>query len=42
MGLYIADKLCKKLGHKIEIESVHKKSTEVRIIFGKNKYYTMD
>lgn len=42
MGLYIADKLCKKLGHKIEIESVYKKSTEVRIIFGKNKYYTMD
>lgn len=42
MGLYITDKLCKKLGHKIEIESVYKKSTEVRIIFGKNKYYTMD
>ena len=39
MGLYIAKKLCKKLGHKIEIESIKNKYTKVYITFSKNKYY---
>lgn len=39
MGLYIAKKLCTKLGHKIEIESEEKEYTIVKIIFGKNKLY---
>ncbi len=39
MGLYIAKKLCKKLGHKIEIESIKNKYTKVYITFAKNKYY---
>ena len=39
MGLYIAKKLCTKLGHKIEIESVEKAYTIVKITFGKNKLY---
>ena len=39
IGLYIADKLCKKLGHKIEIESIQNNFTEVKITFGKNNYY---
>ncbi len=39
MGLYIAKNLCKKLGHKIEIESEYNRYTKVMIIFAKNKYY---
>lgn len=39
MGLYIAKKLCKKLGHKIEIESIENEYTKVSITFAKNKYY---
>ena len=39
MGLYIAKKLCTKLGHKIEIESEKKEYTIVKITFGKNKLY---
>ena len=39
MGLYIAKKLCTKLGHKIEIESEEKEYTIVKITFGKNKLY---
>lgn len=39
MGLYIAKKLCTKLGHKIEIESEEKEYTIVKIIFGQNKLY---
>lgn len=42
MGLYIADKLCKKLGHNIEIESEEEIGTEVKIIFGKNNFYRMN
>lgn len=42
MGLYIADKLCKKMGHVLEISSTYQESTEVKIIFGKNKLYRMD
>ncbi len=39
MGLYIAKKLCIKLGHKIEIESTYQEYTKVMITFMKNKYY---
>lgn len=39
MGLYIADKLCKKLGHKIEIKSNLETGTIVSIQFGKNNFY---
>ena len=39
MGLYIAKNMCKKLGHKIDIESVYNKYTKVYITFSKNKYY---
>lgn len=39
MGLYIAKNLCKKLGHKIEIESKENAYTKVSLVFSKNKYY---
>ncbi len=39
MGLYIAKKLCSKLGHRIEIESKENEYTKVLITFAKNKYY---
>lgn len=39
MGLYIAKKLCNKLGHQIQIESKEKEYTKVTIIFIKNKYF---
>lgn len=39
MGLFIAKKLCIKLGHKIEIASKEKEYTKVSIIFVKNDYY---
>lgn len=42
MGLYIANKLCKKLGHKIEIESEQNEGTIVKIRFGINKFYELD
>ena len=39
IGLYIAKKLCTKLGHNIYIESVKGEYTKVSIMFGKNDYY---
>lgn len=39
MGLYIAKKLCVKLGHRIEIESEAESFTRVIITFGKNDFY---
>lgn len=39
MGLYISHKLCQKLGHKLQIESIKDQYTLVKIIFGKNTYY---
>lgn len=39
MGLYIAGKLCKKLGHKINIASKKGEYTRVNIVFGKDEYY---
>lgn len=42
MGLYIVDKLCKKMGHVLEISSVYHKGTTVRIIFGTNNLYHID
>ena len=39
MGLYIAKKMCDKLGHKITIQSQVNEYTKVFITFAKNKYY---
>ena len=39
MGLFIVENLCKKLGHKIEIESTQNISTKVSILFYENNYY---
>ncbi|MCM1272064.1 MAG: sensor histidine kinase [Clostridium sp.] len=39
MGLYICKKLCNKLGHGIEIVSFQGEFTEVKISFGKDRYY---
>lgn len=39
MGLFIAKNMCKKLGHKIDIDSVYHEYTKVFITFAKNKYY---
>lgn len=39
MGLYIAKKLCDKLGHKITIESKLGEYTKVTIMFSKNNFY---
>lgn len=39
MGLYIARKLCQKLGHKIEISSEENHFTEVTITFYRNEFY---
>lgn len=39
MGLYICSKLCKKLGHTMEIESEQGIFTRVIISFGKNNFY---
>ena len=38
MGLYIAKQLCKKLGHKIAIDSKENEYTEVSIIFNKDDF----
>ena len=40
MGLYLVNKLCTKLGHKITIESEVDKFTKVSIYFKNNKYYS--
>ncbi len=42
MGLYIADKLCRKLGHILEADSVFMEYTEIRIVFGNNNYYKVN
>lgn len=39
MGLYIAKKLCTKLGHSISIKSNYNKNTTVEIKIGKNDFY---
>lgn len=39
MGLYIAKKLCDKLGHKIELESKEGEYTKVNITFYKNDFF---
>lgn len=39
MGLYISEKLLKKLGHKITIESSFENYTKVNIVFSNNDYY---
>ena len=40
MGLYLVNKLCTKLGHKITIESEVDKFTKVSIYFKNDKYYS--
>lgn len=42
MGLYICKKLCGKLGHTIEVDSVEGEFTEVKISFGVNKYFEFE
>lgn len=42
MGLYIAKKLCEKLGHKITIESKRGDYTKVTILFYQNDFYKMN
>ena len=39
MGLYIASKLCEKLGHQIMIESCVNQYTKVTIVFSQNDFY---
>lgn len=39
MGLYIVDKLCKKLGHKVSIKSEEEQFTCVKLSFLKDDYY---
>lgn len=41
MGLYIVKRLCKKLGHTVEIKSVMNEYTDVIFTFAKNGYYKM-
>ena len=41
MGLFIAKKMCEKLGHKIDIESIYNEFTKVYITFAKNKFYNV-
>lgn len=41
MGLYIAKKLCEKLGHQIRIESEFDKFTRIVISFAKNDFYSV-
>ena len=41
MGLYIVKQLCKKLGHRVEIESVQGEYTQVSIYFAQNEFYKM-
>ena len=41
MELYITKQLCKKLGHKITIDSKENEYTEVSIIFNKNDFYVV-
>lgn len=39
MGLFIVENLCKKLGHKIEIESIQNAYTKISILFYEDHYY---
>ena len=41
MGLYIVKKLCDKLGHGIEVNSIQGEFTEFSITFGKNDLYNV-
>lgn len=41
MGLYICKKLCDKLGHKLDIESVRGEYTRLSVTFGNNSFYQM-
>ena len=42
IGLYLCKKLCDKLGIGIELNSIEKVGTEVRIVFPKNSYINME
>lgn len=39
MGLYIAKKLCNRLGHKIGAESIQGEGTTIKIFIGKHEFY---
>ena len=39
MGLYIVHNLCKKLGHKLEIESIEGEYTKIKFTFDNNLFY---
>ncbi|NCB94072.1 MAG: HAMP domain-containing histidine kinase [Clostridia bacterium] len=41
MGLYIAQKLCGKLGHRLTIDSMENQYTTVSITFARNDYYSV-
>lgn len=41
MGLYIAKKLCKKLGHSIDIDSKENEYTSINIVFSENDFYNV-
>jgi len=40
MGLYLANEVCKKLEHQIEIKSKPGEGTTIRIVFGSNSNLT--
>lgn len=42
MGLYLCRELCKKLGHKIQINSQEKEYTKVTIFIYKNNFYHLE
>lgn len=41
MGLFIGKKLCTKLGHKMEIDSVKDEYTKINIVISKNEFYNV-
>lgn len=41
MGLYICKKLCDKLGHKLDIQSVEGEYARLKITFGNNPFFQM-
>lgn len=41
IGLYLCKKLCDKLGIRIEVDSIENEKTEVKLIFGKESYFSI-
>ena len=42
IGLYLCKNLCNKLGITIELNSVEKEGTEVRLVFPQSSYLNME